>query len=626
MRFTFERIVQIVDSKTVLAMINKLSHRFHVYEGVRIGEVQSATNGDMSDWVWMEGEKNIADWTTRTKNPDEIGPLSQWFNGPDILQLPIEEWGLECNTETSASLPGEKMLNTSHACQNEAPLINYARYSTYKRMLWSLARVIGSLKAGSFAGGNTLQITPMILYEAELFLVKEVQKTMVNDIKQKRGKYSRLNPVLNPDTGIWEVGYRLGKHNPMFITPGSEGQKILDPSHLVTKLLMKQAHDESGHRGRDPTLARFRQSYWTPRGSKIANKVKIDCPLCILRDTKLLEQIMGQLPVERLVPAPAFQNVCLDLFGPYLVKGEVQKRISMKVYGVIFTDTVMRAVHLEVVPGYDSDSFLLALSRFTSIRGWPAHIFSDPGSQIVGAERELRDAWKSMNKADLIKVSSDKGLKWSFGPADSPWYQGTAESLIKSVKRSIRFSINNQRLSFSELSALFYEVANLMNERPIGLLPVSSDSMINLLTPNCFLIGRATSKNPVAFKYVQGNLSSRLQLVNRLVDIFWENWIQTCSPSLMTQSKWQQRKHPVKVGDVVIVYEPNTIKGQYKLGLITETIPSKDGVIRKVKLSYKNYKVNEKVTCYSGAPDVIVTRSVQRLSLLVPVEADQETC
>lgn len=56
-RFLKEKIVQIVDSKTVLAMINKLSHRFHVYEGVRIGEVQSATDGDMSDWVWMEGEK-----------------------------------------------------------------------------------------------------------------------------------------------------------------------------------------------------------------------------------------------------------------------------------------------------------------------------------------------------------------------------------------------------------------------------------------------------------------------------------------------------------------------------------------------------------------------------------------
>ena len=107
MRFRFERVIQIVDSKTVLAMINKMSHRFQVYEGVRICEVQLATNGDMSDWAWIKGEKNIADWTTRPKTPDEIGPLSQWYNGPDVLQLPIEEWGLEFYTETSASLPGE---------------------------------------------------------------------------------------------------------------------------------------------------------------------------------------------------------------------------------------------------------------------------------------------------------------------------------------------------------------------------------------------------------------------------------------------------------------------------------------------------------------------------------------
>ena len=625
MRFSFEKVIQIVDSTTVLAMINKLSHRFHVYEGVRIGEVQSATNGDMSDWAWMEGVKNIADWTTRIKPVDDIGPLSEWYNGPAVLKQPIDEWGLEYKIETNASLPGEKILKSSHACHKEEPLLDYSRYSSYKRLLWSLSRVIGAIKARSFAGGNVFIITPVILREAEMFLIKAVQRTMLIDIKKKRGKYSRLNPVLNPDSGIWEVGLRLGKHNPMFLIPGSEPQKLLDPSHFVTKLLMKQAHADGGHRGRDATLARFRQSYWTPRGSKLANKAKIDCFLCRLRDAKLLDQVMGQLPPERLIPAPAFQNVCLDLFGPYYVRGEVQKRISMKVYGVILTDTVMRAVHLEVVPGYDSDSFLLAFSRFTSIRGWPSQIFSDPGSQIVGAEKELMNAWESMNKTELLKVSSDKGLNWNFGPADSPWYQGTAESLIKSVKRSIRFAINNQRLSFSEMSSLFYEVANLLNERPIALLHASADSMINLLTPNCFLIGRATSKNPVAWKYVEGNLSLRLQLVHQLVDAFWENWVQTCSPSLMTQSKWQQRNRNIQVGDVVLVYESSAIKGQYKLGLITETIPSKDGVVRKVKLSYKNYKVDEKVTCYSGAPGVTVTRSVQRLSLLVPVDSHTDT-
>ena len=36
MRFDFERVLQIVDSETVLSMIHKTSTRFKVYEGVRI--------------------------------------------------------------------------------------------------------------------------------------------------------------------------------------------------------------------------------------------------------------------------------------------------------------------------------------------------------------------------------------------------------------------------------------------------------------------------------------------------------------------------------------------------------------------------------------------------------------
>ena len=64
-RFHFKRVLQIVDSQTVLNMINKTSTRFKVYEGVRLGEVQAATEGDMSCWAWMSGKENIADWLTR---------------------------------------------------------------------------------------------------------------------------------------------------------------------------------------------------------------------------------------------------------------------------------------------------------------------------------------------------------------------------------------------------------------------------------------------------------------------------------------------------------------------------------------------------------------------------------
>ena len=90
----------------------------------------------------------------------------------------------------------------------------------------------------------------------------------------------------------------------------------------------------------------------------------------------------------------------VDLFRPYVVRGEVQKRTSGKAYGVIFTDLVSRAVHIEAVYGYDTSSFLMALSRFASIRGWPQYI-SDPGSQLIGAERELKEHWEKIDRSKL---------------------------------------------------------------------------------------------------------------------------------------------------------------------------------------------------------------------------------
>ena len=87
MRFQFERVLQIVDSETVLNMINKTSTRFKVYEGVRLGEIQAATDGDMSCWAWISGKNNTVDWLTSGRSPLELNEESQWWNGPLILYL-----------------------------------------------------------------------------------------------------------------------------------------------------------------------------------------------------------------------------------------------------------------------------------------------------------------------------------------------------------------------------------------------------------------------------------------------------------------------------------------------------------------------------------------------------------
>ena len=605
MRFNFGKILHIVDSETVLNMINKTSTRFRVFEGVRIGEIQNATCGDMSSWAWMAGEHNSADLVSRGCSPERISPNSEWWKGPPILYKPMDEWNLKYGIQRDDQSPGEKTTCCSTKAQLDTGLkvlLDYSRYSNFGKVVRIVGLLITVLQQKSFKAG-LCHISPKILQEAELKIAFDVQSNIRDELGKKRGKFISLQPLLQ-NNGLWTVGSRLAAFNPM--TPESEPQVLLPTSHPLTRLVMKDAHESSGHRGRDATLARFRQRYWTPYGGKLAWSIKASCQLCRLREPQLLNQEMGPLPLSRLKPALAFTDVMVDLFGPYRVRGEVNKRSTGKAYGVLFTDLVMRAVHIEAVFGYDVNSFLLALSRFASVRGWPAKIYSDPGSQLVGVDRELKDAWLKIDHTALTSKCSEKGLQWIFGPADSPWHQGAVESLVKAAKRSIHFAVHNQRLSPTELLTVFAEVSNLLNERPIGGLP-GPDAEISILTPNCLLLGRATAKNPGGWQPQNSSLSLRYHLVQNLVNSFWERWTELCAPGLVVQRKWHTAHRNLKRGDVVVVADRNVLRGDYRLGLIKEVFPDSDGKVRKVSLVFK-------------ANQAVVTRAVQRLALLVPVD------
>ena len=628
MRFEFERTLQIVDSETVLNMINKTSTRFKVYEGVRIGEIQAATNGDVTCWAWMSGEHNTADWLTRGRNPVELGEESHWWTGPPILYRPVEEWGLKFGLQMEGELPGEKKVRGStmttvgaaagdkQTTAVSGSLIDYTKYSNIERVIWTVARLLNVARSRSFKGGKTEIISAQHLREAENFIVKDMQKSIETELTKKGGgKFAKLRPA-QINTGLWVVGRRLTRFNPM--TDDGTLQKLLPTNHPATRLFMKRAH-QAGHRGRDATLARFRMYYWTPRGSKLASSVRKKCQLCKLRDAKFLEQEMGLLPESRLKPSPPFNYTMLDLFGPYTVRGEVQKRTSGKAYGVMFTDVTMRAVHIEAVFGYDTNSFLMALSRFASIRGWPQKIYSDPGSQLAGAERELKEAWQKLDREDLHRNAVQNGANWVFGPADSPWHQGAVESLIKSAKRAIHFAVHNQRLSVPEFQTVCSEVSNLLNERPIGAQP-STDSTISVLTPNNLLLGRATASNPLGWQPCGPRAINRYYLVQAIVEDFWKKWTELYAPSLLIQKKWNTASRNLCPGDVVMVADKNTFRGNYKLAIVKEVFPGQDGKVRRAKVQYKSYRTGERPHEYHGADDTIVSRAVQRLAVLVPVE------
>lgn len=150
LQFKFSEGNHLVDSETVLNMINKLSTRSKVYEGVRIGEIQQATGGVLSDWHWISGNCNISDWVTRGKVADDLGPQSEWWCGPNFLHTPISEWRVKGPTSSTGSLPREKQSEkaiTLFVTGQRADFhYDFSEFSSAARFVSIVARLLGVLQ------------------------------------------------------------------------------------------------------------------------------------------------------------------------------------------------------------------------------------------------------------------------------------------------------------------------------------------------------------------------------------------------------------------------------------------------------------------------------------------------
>ncbi|XP_055924772.1 uncharacterized protein LOC129956842 [Argiope bruennichi] len=210
--------------------------------------------------------------------------------------------------------------------------------------------------------------------------------------------------------------------------------------------------------------------------------------------SNMSKQKMGDLPEGRVTLNRPFFVCGIDYAGPIsILKHRGRGAKTTKGYMVVFVCFATKALHLELVTDYTSDSFIAALKRFCSRRSTPKHIHSDNGTNFLGAKRKFKDLYNHLSKINLDQnVSyflSQQEIEWHTIPPLSPHFGGLWEAGVKSVKFHLKRVLGNSNLTFEELYTLLTQIEAILNSRPLVGADNDDVDNLNVLTPSHFIIG-----------------------------------------------------------------------------------------------------------------------------------------
>ncbi|XP_071581890.1 uncharacterized protein [Temnothorax nylanderi] len=547
-------------------------------------------------WKLTPGNQNPADLATRGLSPAQLMEHVEWWTGPQWLRQDASTWPQESKVLSHKDNLEERLtqvaVGISVRSENPWDLLN--RYSNFTRLLritvWC-SRIIARFRKSSFLSITDL-ITTQELERAKLYWVKAVQKfsfnTELNLISNgqplpKSNSLVRLTPFIDP-SGLLRVGGRL-KFS--LLPPEAKHPLILPRNSPLSSLIIADAHSRTMHGGTQLTLSFIRNEYWIIGGRAPVRSLILKCVKCARYRPLKAQQLMGQLPTERITPSRPFFHSGIDYAGPFYIKTWRGKNArTYKGWVALFVCEATSAVHIELVTDYTTDAFMAAYKRFTSRRGICATLRSDCGTNFKGADAELQRLFQSSSKElnSLATLLANDGTQWRFNPPSAPHFGGKWEAGVKSVKYHLKRAVGEALLTYEEMTTLLTQIEAVLNSRPLNPLSEDSDDL-NALTPGHFLIGSSLAIIPEpSLEEVKLSRLSRWQRTRQMMDSFWSRWSKECLQRYLTMSKWNQVNPSIKEGDLVLVVDERYPPSKWPLGRIIQTYPGQDGLTRVVSI------------------------------------------
>lgn len=627
LRMDLKESVLWTDSTTVLRYIDNDGARFKTFVANRVSTIRENTRP--AQWRYVSTSSNPADHASRGMKAEQFMKCQSWIEGPDFLTKDESHWPvlLEFSREISdddAEVKRKITVNIINAVNSSTdPLFKLIHHhSNWHRLRKAVAWMLrlkelltnlcerrkifesqtqsqdsqdvkpksvdnhmqkwkSGLKGTHLTVNDTRRAETAIIQFSQRQTFHEELCALQKGDKIKRSSFIvRLDPFLQD--GVLRVGGRLHQ---AALPEHTRHPAILAKNHHVTTLIIRNAHEETGHGGRNHTLTRLRERVWICKGNAAVRRVISKCVQCRKRQAAVGEQKMANLPPDRLQPDhPPFTNVGVDYFGPFEAK---RGRARVKRYGVLFTCLTVRAVHIEIAHSLDTDSCINAVRRFIARRGQVEVMRSDNGTNLVAAEHELRKALKEWNQSQISEALLQRGVTWIFNPPAGSHHGGIWERQIRTVRKVLTSVLKLQCLDDECLHTVMCEVEAVINSRP---LTKSSDDIDDLepLTPNHLLLLKGKpALPPGTFQKDDLYCKRRWRQVQYISDIFWKRWSREYLPLLQERQKWLEKKRNVKEGDVVLIVDERAPRGSWLMGKVEKTIPDAQGFVRRVLVKTK---------------------------------------
>ncbi|XP_076248154.1 uncharacterized protein LOC143187904 [Calliopsis andreniformis] len=532
-----ERTVLWSDSTITLHWIKTSPHLLKTFIANRVSEIQEQT--DVQAWRHISSPENPADFISRGLTPVQILNNQLWLKGPHWLSKHEDAW-------PSVDLPDIDIPETRNfkvlvASLDTAFFIDrFSSINKLNRVLAYILRFYNNCKGNLRITG---ELTNIEITNAHIYILKLVQahtfEQEIRDLKNntpinKKSKLLNLAPFIDGN-GLLRVGGRL-KH--AHISYSHKHPIVLPRRHYITELIIREEHLKNWHAGIQATLNAVRHKYWPIDGKNFTRKIIHRCINCFKANPKVPEYIMGNLPRDRVTQARPFENA---------------------------------ATHLELVTDLTTETCIAAIKRFFARRGKSRNLYSDNGSNFVGARNEIIEIQAFVN--------------WSFSPPRSPHFGGLWEAAVKSFKKHLRATIGETVFTYEQFNSIIIEIEAILNSRP--LTPLSSDPNDCIaLTPAHFLIGGSLQTLPeYEISDIRNNRLSLWQHTQKIKQHFWNRWHREYLHELHTRSKWHvDANNNIKEGMLVLIREDNLAPLQWKLGRIMELHPGEDKIIRVVSV------------------------------------------